>query len=637
MLPHDRLRRLPRLARLTATAALVAAAAIAAPDAALAADDRPRFVIAVLGDSYAAGEGSPDVPGKHSWLGDLDYPIECAPLPFTPPRCFTETWWSPDAWFAGRDAIFPQQDDPGWQAAARRCHRSSKAPGPQAAMLVADRFPEIRVEVLDFACSGSKIGSGLVDGWPGPEPPPFAADLPPQITALRDYAVATDRRIDATVVNIGGNDGGFAKLVEECLNIVNPFDDCTNNDTLDRIRDQLIPDAAGPAFPHPDAPLSMRYRKLNDVIEAQVNAPARPDELYLTALPNPAHDAPPAGDPGNPQDFCDGTQTSDPWYDNATRGESIAIEGIIGGLNGAMQRAADRHQWTFMPQMFEAWRDHGVCAQGASFFRTNDDALKFQGDEGDIPLPHISPGIAHPNDAGYADRARMVADVLEAHMRMRFRAPVLSLDAVEPDEAFQVSWSDPSPDHLAETRWELKLTAPGLVKVLGSNSLPGRLGFSAPTASSFRWRVPETGEFKVRLRGCRLARTAVTPYCGPYSVPLTVATATPPTPLGLRRAQLLPLDDVGDGLPVRLAWSAAPGTPAGTTYKVQYGRPVLCLPAQGLDSCIGGGGIVSATGTSVRVDVPEPRAWSFRVRACSTAGCSPFSPYITSTVSARKG
>ena len=250
-------------------------------------------MIAVLGDSYASGEGAPDVPGKHSLGGDL-FAGECAHLPWNPPKCFTETWWSPDRWFTDRKAVFPQQDDAGWQSAARRCHRSSKAPGPQAAMRLADRFPDVRIEVLDFACGGAEIGPGLLQGWAGPEPAFGDAALPSQLAALRGYVAGTNRRIDATVVNIGGNDGEFASLVAECLNLFNPFDDCTNNATLTRIREELTPDDDSPQFPDEDAPMSERYEAMNNAIEAPGNAAARPDELYLTALPNPTHDARPA-------------------------------------------------------------------------------------------------------------------------------------------------------------------------------------------------------------------------------------------------------------------------------------------------------------------------------------------------------
>ena len=615
------------LAALAAAAAL----ALAAPTAAVADDDRPKFVIAVLGDSYASGEGSPDVYGNHSWLGDLFAP-ECLQIPFTPAPCYPEKWWAPDAWYEGREAFFPQQDDEGWQDDARRCHRSSKAPGPHAAMLLAERFRDVRIEVLDFACGGSEIGPGMLEGWAGPEPPFGAPNLGSQIHAVRDYAAATGRHIDATVVNIGGNDGEFAELVKECLNIVSLTDDCSNNQTLNRIR-FLSDDKIEPPYPNVNAALSERYARMNTVIEQSSNAAGRPDELYLTGLPNPAHDAPPADAPaGTTGEYCDGTQTTDPWYKNLTRNESVATEGVVAGLNLAMDRAAERHGWTFMSEMFDDWEDHGICAGAQSFFRTNDKALKYQGDEGLI-APHISPGIAHGNENGYKNRAARIADAFEAHMRMIFRAPVLELGGVEPGEAFKVSWTDPSPKHLAETRWELRVTAAGspLAQSRVSDTSPGQIGFVRESSKDFSWRVPDTGEFQVRVRGCRRTRGggASPHYCGPFSPPVTVVNVVPVTPQKLRRVALQPLDDKAVIHPIRLAWSAPAGAPQSTTYELQYRRPT--------DRCsffmfVRGCASVTTTATTARIALPTDGEWMFRIRACTTAGCSPYSSSISADV-----
>ena len=646
-----------RLALLAVLAASIGAATAAAPAAAQGVDTRPRFVIAVLGDSYASGEGSPDVHGRHSSGGDLfpEAGIECAPIPGLPPTCFAERWWSPDSWFAGRDAVFPQQDDTGWQDAAKRCHRSSKAPGPQAAMLIADRFPDVRVEVLDFACGGSTIGDtcgiggvssstfacavgdtkpgGVVQPWQGPEPPSGSpADLPPQITALRDYANQTNRDIDAIVANIGGNDAEFDDLVIECLNILVPFDNCTDNATLARIRTKLTPDATGPAFPSPDTPLSERYRAMDAALAA--SGRARPDELYLTALPNAAHDAPPVDRPGpNPQDLCDGTQTNDEFYKNATQAESAAIEGILTGLNAAMQRAAGRHRWVFMPGLFEAWRAHGICADGASFFRTNVDGQRIQGDEG-VPLPHISSGIAHPNEAGYANRATLVADLLEEQVRMRVRPPTLTLDGVEANTAFRLAWADPTPQSLTET-WELELASAQSVQRLSSAVAGESAGFSAGSANSFGWRVARQGEFQVRVRACRAVIYAQS-YCGAFSNAITVATGVPGTPLDLRRTALSAADLALPGSnPINLAWARGPNTPASARYEVHYGRVGGANCGTEISSCtlLSDAGVANTTSTSTRINLPRAGEWRFRIRACSTAGCSAFSGFLTATVS----
>jgi hypothetical protein len=547
---------------------------------------------------------------------------ECVQIPFTPPPCFTETWWSPDSWFDDRDAIFPQQDDTGWQADARRCHRSSKGPGAHAGMLIADRFPDVRVEILDFACGGSQIGPGILNGWSGPEPPSLLApNLPSQLTALRNYARDTNRDVDAMVVNIGGNDGRFADLVVECLNLLNAFDDCADNDLLAHIETRLIPDGANPTMPDPLTPMSERYRRMNAAMVAMSHG--RPDEVYLTALPNPSHDVLPAG---SQQNYCDGSQTQVDFYKNASRAESQAIERILAGLNGTMQRASNRHGWIFLPQLFDAWRGHGICADGATFFRTNADGLRIQGDES-IPLPHISAGLGHPNEAGFANRAQIVANVVEEHVEMLTLAPALQLTRVSRDASFDVEWSDPSPAHVAETRWQIELASPGSVQRFFSSGAGELNGFSTLSATRFSWRVARLGEFQVRVRGCRAS------YCGPFSNAVTVATGVPGSPLDLRRVALA-RGDFAVPNPIRLAWNPGPNTPASVRYELSYGRVGTSCSGRTIQSCtlLGQGGSVSTTSTTTRIGLPQAGSYRFVIRACSTAGCSASSGFIVESV-----
>ena len=132
-----------------------------------------------------------------------------------------------------------------------------------------------------------------------------------------------------------------------------------------------------------------------------------------------------------------------------------------------MKIAAKLHGWVFV-DMFAMTRDHGVCANASSFFRTNQDALRIQGDQGThssevgAGVAMISPGIAHQNENGYAARAGLIANSVGEQVRMRFSAPTLMLDQVETGTASKVTfeWNDPSPLGPPETRWELELTPP---------------------------------------------------------------------------------------------------------------------------------------------------------------------------------
>lgn len=525
------------LARLAVIAAFVLTAFASAP--ALAASE---FVIAVLGDSYAAGEGAPDVHGSHSLAGNVDSSPECLALCRSLEcisrggGCFPEKWWSPN-WFPNRRAVFPQGDDPGWQADARRCHRSTHGPAAHAAMILASRFPDVKVSVLDFACSGSKIISGLLAGWSGMEPPPFAPNLPSQFQALNDYATRTSRagKIDALVMNIGGNDAHFANIVFDCILV--PLADCRNggaNSIVSKITAQTVDGLS--SYNSEFAKLSTRYDMVDRAIR-NTSLPTgivglssgRPKEVYLTDLPNPSHDFP-SGQPAtnNPLAFCDGTQTRDYPYINASRGESEAIETLLGKINGAMARAAQRFGWTSV-KLFGLSRDHGVCADSQSYFRTNTAALKIQGNQGmgaifSIPVgfPALSPGIAHQNETGYAARAQVIANFLEAQLRLRLIPQALTAGARE-TSAFTVKWTThATSEKVPATRWDLRITRNGQTTLRRSDQVTGEVQDErlSDGRHAFTWRVPLAGGVVASLRGCRTTPTAG--YCGPFSNEVTV-------------------------------------------------------------------------------------------------------------------
>jgi len=306
-----------------------------------------------------------------------------------------------------------------------------------------------------------------------------------------------------------------------------------------------------------------------------------------------------------------------------------------------MRLAANRHGWVFI-DTFDLSRNHGLCADNLSHFRTNKDALRIQGDEGLVsPLPgigFISPGIGHQNEAGYAARAEMIANAIGEQVRMRFRSPLLSLGRVEVGTASKVSfnWADPSPRHLAETRWELEFVKRGVLSNQGifsdsADSLNGELT-ETPSASGrvLSWRVPQSGEFTARVRGCRA--TATGGYCGPFSNAVTVVTFVPDTPVGLKRLRLPQIPQNKDAIGVE--WTPGTRTPVSVRYEVAYGPygGIPCPPGP-LSGGTCGSGMVSPTftPTSSTKFVRESDTSGkhvFQVRACSTAGCSPYTPEL---------
>jgi hypothetical protein len=178
------------------------------------------FLIVSIGDSYASGEGNPDIPQVMA-----EDPIFHVPLPWV----VREAQWEDE-----------------------RCHRSSLAGPAQAALQLERTDPHSSVTYISFACSGANVknpaykdvnpfdpydnannqtnkGSGILDRYAGivmPNPADFSygARLPNQIDQVKD-AVGT-RHIDAMVMSGGGNDIGFSNVATLCV----MTSDCKNSD-----------------------------------------------------------------------------------------------------------------------------------------------------------------------------------------------------------------------------------------------------------------------------------------------------------------------------------------------------------------------------------------------------------------------
>jgi hypothetical protein len=233
----------------------------------------------------------------------------------------------------------------------------------------------------------------------------------------------------------------------------------------------------------------------------------------------------------------------------------------------------------------------------------------------------------HPVPAGYDAASRVVRDRVGEQVRMLVTPPALTLGGVEPNAAFTLNWTDPTPLHAPETRWDVELAIPdsGVSHLFSDGGLSS--GFSATPLGNgtlFNWRVQQTGEYTVRVRGCRDTPTGF--YCGPYSNALVVTTTLPGTPTDVRKNAL--------NTPNIVTWTPGPNTPADVTYEVRYGRfgPVPCPANTPLAGGVCGNGIqdpqttpTTATTFSIGSGLNPQDSYGVAVRACSTAGCSPFS------------
>jgi hypothetical protein len=107
------------------------------------------ILIVAMGDSYAAGEGSPDRPTDVSKMRVAD--------PFDEP----ETWWqnSIDSPKPRKGALPPEASADWWSV---ECHRSLFSPQVIAAMKIASDDRHRSVTFLSYACAGAAVLDGLL-------------------------------------------------------------------------------------------------------------------------------------------------------------------------------------------------------------------------------------------------------------------------------------------------------------------------------------------------------------------------------------------------------------------------------------------------------------------------------------------
>ena len=618
--------------------ALALAAALSLPPAAAAPaaaqggrpDTRPEFVIVTIGDSYAAGEGNPQVPGVHE-------------APFYKP--------SPaEVWGPANDGDHPLD--------ARRCHRSPFAASAVAAESLQARHPEVKITFVSFACSGSMITAGALNSYAGIELElQHLAPLAPQIAQINQFfSGRPGTRIDALVMNIGGNDAQFGSVVFWCMLVP---DTLTIPDTVlgpnGLPRRRTIPGCHdNPVMPSVLANmrrLSGLYARLDSAIVGTgrsftLNPVLRPGRVYLTEVPDPTHGGPPGSGPaGNPAHYCSRASSPDQYYGSTSPNEGRFIsDSVVTPLNAAMRAAATAHDWEYVGGIVSDFYAHGMCAPD-SWYRKNSEGLRDQGADvikllaldGQVVLWQypLSAAVAHPNRAGHRAIAKRLVDEISPQIRERFLggAPTLSVEGVAAAPqlvartpnvgalkgdagatitavgvgpmggSITVRWNDPIPDGARR----FVLSADGR-----ETELP---------AGTTRHVYQQSGRFAFRVKACGVLG------CGPFSNTLIVSNVRPGVPAALRTSSAPSAARFGGT--VALSWT--PADEFAERFEVQYRRLAAgaAPPAETL----------TTTGTTATLGSPtRPLAtgdrYEVRVRACSQAGCSELGPALSLTVGA---
>jgi hypothetical protein len=292
-----------------------------APAAAVPVTVRVRDLLIVsLGDSVASGEGNIDRPGH----------------------------WN----------------DP-------RCHRSARAGPVLAARQLELADPQTSVTLVDLACSGAGIASGVVGPSGGAEPGP--APVPAQIAAAR--TLTAGRAIDAVVITAGANEIGFSRIAKDCyLN--------AHCDTLPyeasvagrigglgasfAVLASCLGTGGGAACPA-GAPLGVA-----------------PNRILVTEYHDPVHQSPGV--------ICNRPGPLEPPF--ITRDEATwAFNHVVVPLNGAVQAAAAAQGWQLAGGIQADFLNHGYCHAG--------DARWVQIVSGSLIQQGSFSGALHPNRSGH--------------------------------------------------------------------------------------------------------------------------------------------------------------------------------------------------------------------------------------------
>lgn len=357
-----------------------------------------QLVIVSLGDSFASGEGNPDVPSETA--GDAG--------------------WLQNAGFA-----------------AAECHRSRNSGHRFAVERVADAWTLSDEEIyLNLACSGSsthfglrfsRLGSADICNLPGVQAPAAPYCNSSQIRTARNWAANPDNgimRIDVVLLSIGLNDLGFGGIVKACVTPkLTPFHpDCHLDPGITDMLQHGCLDTQNDDDPS-DLPLGCGGNFRNgygglDRLQARVEREIRrireeldPKHIILIGYPDPTRDE--NGDfcANHNENFIVGQDlatgafnpqggTGFGWIalpvgastSEVSLGETMfAFNNILVPLNLTLQAAAQAEGVDFVDELAAVTRDHGVCASTPWFhgFRSS---FENQGD----PM-----GVLHPNTEGH--------------------------------------------------------------------------------------------------------------------------------------------------------------------------------------------------------------------------------------------
>ncbi len=332
------------------------------------------ILIAGMGDSFGSGEGNPDMAVRFSRERAADYgKIDKYPdLGGYPARI--------GSWQKIGDKEFIEESAR-WLDIA--CHRSLYSHQIRAGLQLAVEDPHRAVTLVDVACSGAEVTTGLFLRYKGnewvPTPPDLSQisaiaqaqcgakdaplqDLPeayhiggaiPELQGglvLRKCDRDTARKIDLLYVSIGGNDIGFARLVANAV--------LADQSTLKRLGGwfgQVHGDAESKALLDR---LDERYKALNRAVHGILHIPWEQSDRVIVAA------YPPLAVLGDGNSICpDGNAGMEVYKDfNLSQARAKESSLLADKLHQVMAKSAKTHGWSFADAHRKAFNGRGLCA-----------------------------------------------------------------------------------------------------------------------------------------------------------------------------------------------------------------------------------------------------------------------------------
>jgi lysophospholipase L1-like esterase len=402
------------------------------------------FVVG-MGDSFASGEGNPDVPVRFSPDRTAEYGVSASSVALNGYPARVGDWKAiGEKTFIDENARWLDQ----------ACHRSLYSHQLRAALQLSVEDPHRAVTFVGVACSGAETVFGVFLRYKGhewvPNPPEYSQisavaeaqcagrdapdyELPeayhingriPDLQGglvLKKCDADRARKIDLLFLSIGGNDIGFARLVANAV--------LADSSMLRRLGGWF-----GHVYGFAEAGLQLdqledRLKAVNRAAHFLLHVPwPESDRVILTGYPPMA-----LLEDGN--SICPDGQAGMNVLPDFFFSEAKAREGNIAAerLHAVMQDSAKQHRWTLVQSHRAAFRGRGICVG-------HTDAPWTMADE--MRLPRKIDGTWQPYNPSewqpYASRQRWFRTPNDAFMTGNFHVSQSLLQKVMKAQGF--SW-----------------------------------------------------------------------------------------------------------------------------------------------------------------------------------------------------